>query len=81
MFGGEVDVCEELTAAVREAAAVVVVTRWKEFETLPEVLAQMDPQPVVVDGRRMLNKSRFAKYEGIGMRMSPAWADQDARLR
>jgi UDPglucose 6-dehydrogenase len=53
--------------AVRGADAVVVVTRWKEFETLASVVAEMDPQPLVFDGRRMLDRDAFARYDGIGL--------------
>jgi UDPglucose 6-dehydrogenase/GDP-mannose 6-dehydrogenase len=52
--------------AVRDADAVLVVTRWHEFAALPEVLAALDADPVVVDGRRMLDPSSVPHYEGIG---------------
>ncbi|HKW15510.1 MAG TPA: UDP-glucose/GDP-mannose dehydrogenase family protein [Candidatus Krumholzibacteria bacterium] len=53
--------------AVQGADAVVVVTRWKEFEALPAVVAAMNPQPLVFDGRRMLDRADFARYDGIGL--------------
>jgi len=56
----------ELTAAVKGAAAVVIVTRWAEYGALPEILAELDTPPVVVDGRRMLEPSSVARYTGIG---------------
>jgi UDPglucose 6-dehydrogenase/GDP-mannose 6-dehydrogenase len=31
------------------------------------VLAKLDPQPLFIDGRRLLDKHRIAKYEGIGL--------------
>ena len=64
---GEIRYCDDLSSAVAEAEVVVLMTRWKEFERLPELLADRDPQPLVVDGRRMLDKTRFARYEGIGL--------------
>ena len=61
----------QLTATMQEAVegadAVVVVTRWKEFEALSDVVAQMNPQPLVFDGRRMLDRADFARYDGIGL--------------
>jgi UDPglucose 6-dehydrogenase/GDP-mannose 6-dehydrogenase len=61
----------QLTATMKEAVqgadAVVVVTRWKEFETLPGVVAEMNPPPLVFDGRRMLDRADFARYDGIGL--------------
>jgi len=59
--------CETLEDALQEADAVVLATRWQEFERVPEMLKHVDPQPLFVDGRRMLDKTRFARYEGIGL--------------
>jgi UDPglucose 6-dehydrogenase/GDP-mannose 6-dehydrogenase len=53
--------------AVSDADAVVVVTRWREFEALPGVVAEMTPPPLVYDGRRMLDRAAFARYDGIGL--------------
>jgi len=57
---------ESLEAALDGAEAVVVVTRWSDYARLGELLRGRDPQPLVVDGRRMLDKTAFARYEGIG---------------
>jgi len=43
------------------------VTRWEEYRGIPDVVARANPEAVFVDGRRMLDKSRFARYEGIGL--------------
>jgi UDPglucose 6-dehydrogenase len=59
--------CANLEDAVREADAIVVMTAWDEFRALPQLLEHRDPQPVVVDGRRMLDKQLFTRYEGIGL--------------
>jgi len=45
----------------------VLVTRWKEFERVTALLARMEPAPVFVDGRRMLDKTSVERYEGIGL--------------
>ncbi|HVH08019.1 MAG TPA: UDP-glucose/GDP-mannose dehydrogenase family protein [Myxococcota bacterium] len=55
-----------LEDAVASADVVVLVTRWAEFGALPDVLAKLGRSPLVVDGRRMLPKDAFARYEGIG---------------
>jgi len=60
-------ICDDLAAAVRDRQAVVLLTRWEQFSALPELLATLDPQPLFVDGRRMLDKHRIARYEGIGL--------------
>ncbi len=66
---GDVDVAfrEDLAEAVGNAQAVVLVTRWEQYRKVPELLAGTNPQALFVDGRRMLEKERFARYEGIGL--------------
>jgi UDPglucose 6-dehydrogenase/GDP-mannose 6-dehydrogenase len=68
LFGrGRVTVAASLSAAVETARAVVVVTRWPEFSDLPAILARLPEPPLVVDGRRMLEKDSVARYDGIGL--------------
>jgi UDPglucose 6-dehydrogenase len=56
-----------LTEGLMEADAVVLVTRWSEFLKVPDLLKQLTPQPLFVDGRRLLDKISIARYEGIGL--------------
>lgn len=56
----------DLTAAVKGAEGVVLVTNWAEYRALPAILAELDPPPLVVDGRRLLEPSAVARYTGIG---------------
>ena len=68
LFGaGRVTVAPDLAAAVRGAKAVVLVTRWPEFDGLPALVAPMADPPLVVDGRRMLEKDSVPRYDGIGL--------------
>jgi len=53
--------------AVEAAQAVVLVTRWEEFRSLPDFLGRMERQPVFVDGRRLIDRGAVANYEGIGL--------------
>jgi UDPglucose 6-dehydrogenase/GDP-mannose 6-dehydrogenase len=64
---GSLTFSSSLAQALEEAQAVVLVTRWDEFRSVPALLAQLDPQPVLIDGRRLLDKHQVAKYEGIGL--------------
>ncbi|MBT3381529.1 MAG: UDP-glucose/GDP-mannose dehydrogenase family protein [Lentisphaerae bacterium] len=59
--------CETLDDVLDGVDAVVLATRWEEFERVPELIKEMEPVPVFVDGRRMLDKARFEQYEGIGL--------------
>lgn len=64
--GGGVAAASSLEEAVADASAVLLVTRWREFERLPDVLAKLSVQPLVVDGRRIVDAASCARYEGIG---------------
>jgi UDPglucose 6-dehydrogenase/GDP-mannose 6-dehydrogenase len=64
---GDVAYVEDLAAAVKQAEAVVLVTRWDEYRQVPDLVAQLDPPPLVVDGRRMLDRASVPAYEGIGL--------------
>lgn len=56
----------DLSAAIADADVVVLVTKWDEYAKLPELLVDRDTQPLVVDGRRMLDPRSVARYDGIG---------------
>jgi UDPglucose 6-dehydrogenase len=45
----------------------ILVTSWKEFENVPQLLRNINPQPLVIDGRRQLDKNTIARYAGIGL--------------
>ena len=67
ILGDSIRYCDALETVLEGAEAVVLVTRWKEFERVPELVARRTPAPVVVDGRRMLAKGTIDRYEGIGL--------------
>jgi UDPglucose 6-dehydrogenase/GDP-mannose 6-dehydrogenase len=58
-----VDSVEECVADVD---ALVVLTRWPQFEVLPKLLSGMSAPPLVVDGRRQLDPRSVSRYAGIG---------------
>jgi UDPglucose 6-dehydrogenase/GDP-mannose 6-dehydrogenase len=64
---GAIEYVDDLRSSVEGVDAIVLMTRWPEFESLPQLLAGRNPQPLVVDGRRMLDKRAFERYEGIGL--------------
>ncbi len=63
----ELELSESLAEGLAQADAVVLVTRWSEFLKVPDLLKQLTPQPLFVDGRRLLDKASIARYEGIGL--------------
>jgi UDPglucose 6-dehydrogenase/GDP-mannose 6-dehydrogenase len=66
----QLHLCGGLEEAIRDTQAIVLMTRWDEFGRLPELLAPVEPQPVFVDGRRMLDRHSVANYEGIGLSLA-----------
>jgi UDPglucose 6-dehydrogenase/GDP-mannose 6-dehydrogenase len=68
IFGNKgIQYCETLEAAIEGIDAIVLMTRWEEFEKLPNLLAKYEKPPVVIDGRRMLDKADLLRYDGIGL--------------
>ena len=68
IFGNhQITYCDDLPQTVNDVQAIVLLTRWEEFGRIPKLLASLDPQPLFVDGRRMLDKTSVARYEGIGL--------------
>jgi UDPglucose 6-dehydrogenase len=62
-----ITVAATIEEALRDAEAVVLVTRWEQYRELPGLLADAKPAPLLVDGRRMLDKEDFARYAGVGI--------------
>jgi UDPglucose 6-dehydrogenase len=63
----EVTYVAELADAVKQADAILIVTRWDQYRRLPELIGQVNPPPLVVDGRRMLDKTSVPSYTGVGL--------------
>lgn len=58
---------KEVSQAVEGVDAVVLLTSWEEFNRLPGIMSMSNPQPLFIDGRRMLAKSSVNRYMGIGL--------------
>lgn len=52
--------------AVAGADAVLLMTSWEEFTEVSQLVRAMSPQPVVVDGRGLLDPEGLDRYEDIG---------------
>jgi UDPglucose 6-dehydrogenase len=62
----EVKFAPSLSAALADVDALMLVTRWSEFQSVPDLIRQQARPPVVIDGRRMLAPASVNRYEGIG---------------
>jgi UDPglucose 6-dehydrogenase/GDP-mannose 6-dehydrogenase len=67
VFGDSIIYCSTPSEALAGSHAVMLVTRWEEFRDIPELLSSIKPQPLFIDGRRMLGRHDFSMYEGIGL--------------
>jgi len=57
----------DLKSALDGVDAVLLVTRWREFQNLPELLCRMPSPPLLVDGRRVIRPEGVSRYDGIGL--------------
>ncbi len=65
--GKAVRYADSLAQALHGADVVVLVTRWREFAAVPELLRNSGSKALLYDGRRMLDKGSYARYDGIGL--------------
>jgi UDPglucose 6-dehydrogenase len=63
----DVRVCTGLDEALHGAEAVLLITRWAEFDRVAALVAGSPVAPVVIDGRRMIPRTSVPRYEGIGL--------------
>jgi UDPglucose 6-dehydrogenase len=66
VLGDAVTFVESIEECVEDVDAVLLLTRWREYDALPAILQTLRPTPVVVDGRRQLLPDDVARYAGIG---------------
>lgn len=67
IFGDQITLVDSLADVIAQVDTIILVTRWDEFRRVPELLMRVNPQPLFIDGRRMLDKDSIARYEGIGL--------------
>jgi UDPglucose 6-dehydrogenase len=66
-LGATITYADSLEACLMEVDAAVLLTRWKQFEAVPALLRAMKSPPLLVDGRRQLDKRSIPRYAGIGI--------------
>jgi UDPglucose 6-dehydrogenase/GDP-mannose 6-dehydrogenase len=62
----DVTLTNELGDTLARADVAIVVTRWDAYQDIPAILAELDDPPLLVDGRRMIDRRSVARYAGIG---------------
>jgi UDPglucose 6-dehydrogenase/GDP-mannose 6-dehydrogenase len=67
ILGSAVAYARTLEECLQDVDAVVLLTRWKQFDSVPELLGALKSPPLLVDGRRQLDKRSVARYAGIGL--------------
>ena len=72
LFGNEVQFFDSVEAIASAVDALVIMTGWPEFARIPQVLSGLRAPPLVIDGRRMLDKASVPAYFGIGLRADPS---------
>jgi len=67
VLGDSVAFAPSLRDCLEGVDALVLMTRWKEFEALPALLEGLESPPLLLDGRRQLDKRSVPSYAGIGL--------------
>jgi UDPglucose 6-dehydrogenase/GDP-mannose 6-dehydrogenase len=67
VLGDSVTYAGSLEDCLAGVDAVVLLTRWKQFEAVPSLIGAIDPPPLLLDGRRQLDKGAVARYAGVGL--------------
>lgn len=66
-LGDKVTYAESIDGAAVHPDAYLLVTAWPQFADLARIIGDREVQPVVVDGRRFLERGDFTRYEAIGL--------------
>jgi UDPglucose 6-dehydrogenase/GDP-mannose 6-dehydrogenase len=67
LLGDAVAYAGSLDECLCDVDAAVLITRWRQFEDVPARVAAMARPPLVLDGRRQLDKHAVPRYAGIGL--------------
>ena len=67
VLGETIAYAGSLESCLADVDAVLLVTRWKQFEAVPSLLSALASPPLLVDGRRQLEKRDVPRYAAIGL--------------
>ena len=65
--GLSVKLCANLAESVEDVDAILLVTRWDEFDSVRDLISQEAVPPLLIDGRRMIEPTSVPRYDGIGI--------------
>jgi UDPglucose 6-dehydrogenase len=66
VLGDSIAYVDSIERCLETVDAVLLLTRWEEFDTVPALLRAMPSPPLLVDGRRHLAPDSVPRYAGIG---------------
>ena len=64
---GAIAYAKSLEACIADKDAILLMTSWPEFRDLPALIEKLPSKPLLIDGRRMIERSSVSRYEGIGI--------------
>jgi UDPglucose 6-dehydrogenase len=67
VLGDSVAYADTLDRCLEDVDAVLLLTRWKQFEAVPAMLGARSSPPLLLDGRRQLDKRTLARYAAVGL--------------
>ena len=67
ILGDAIGYADSLEACLAGVDVVLLLTRWTQFDAVPVLLRRRASPPLLVDGRRQLDKRDVPRYAGIGL--------------
>jgi len=62
-----IEYCNKVSSTIEGVEVIMLITCWDDFKEIPRLLEGQDKQPLIIDGRRMIDKRSVVRYEGIGL--------------
>lgn len=56
-----------LKETISNVDGILLMTRWDDFKNLPQIIHETNPEAVLIDGRRMIERNSVKNYDGIGI--------------
>ena len=68
IFGKKIFYSESISSALEDSHCLIIMTQWKEFENLDNILIKKMKKKLIIDCRRILAKKKLnAEYYGLGI--------------